>query len=138
MKKIISVLLALIMMFSVTTVAFATDAEETTTPSTEESVPSEGGEGEATPEPEEGEEDSLLGEYDWILDLPFATVKPALKIAKIALKLYMVYLKLGFIFGWVDKEAFAQQVSDFISGLIGNAQPEDTAPEEPSTIPAAA
>lgn len=127
MKKIISILLALIMIFSVTTVAFAADEEATTPPATEETTPAEGEEGETT------EEEPLLGEYDWILDLPFGTVKPALKVAKIALKFFKVYLKLGLIFGWVDKEEFAQQISDFIKSLIGDAQPEDTTPED--TVP---
>lgn len=130
MKKLISVLLAFIMIFSVTTVAFAEGEETTTPPATEETTPdaSEGEEGEA-------EEEPLLGEYDWILDLPFGTVKPALKIAKIALKFFKVYLKLGLIFGWVDKEAFAAQVSDFIQGLIGDIKPEETVPEESTTAP---
>ena len=123
MKKIIALLLALIMIFSMGTVAFAEgedvngDTSSETTPPAEE----EGAEEEGT------DEDSLLGEYDWILDLPFGTVKPAFKIAKIVLKLAKVYLKLGFVFGFVDKEAFMQQVGDFISGLIGDAE---QAPEE--------
>ena len=110
MKKIIALLLALIMAFSMGTVAFA--------------------EGEALPEEDTTTEDGgivddiedALGEYDWILDLPFGTVKPALKIAKIVLKLAKVYVKLGFVFGFVDKEAFYAQVGDFISGLIGSEQ----------------
>ncbi len=130
MKKLISVLLALIMIFSVTTVAFAEGEDATTPPATEETTPdaSEGEEGEA-------EEEPLLGEYDWILDLPFGTVKPAFKIAKIALKFFKVYLKLGLIFGWVDKEEFTAQISGFIKNLIGDAQPEEPAPEEPTTAP---
>ncbi len=120
MKKIISILLALIMVFSVTTVAFAEDAADT---DVEATAPVEG------ETSDENEEDSLLGEYDWILDMPFWTVKPAFKVAKIALKLAKVYLKLGLIFGWVDKEELTQQIGDLIGGLIGNIQPEESAPE---------
>ena len=126
MKKIISLLLALIMAFSMCTVAFATDG------ATE-------GDDITTNQPAEGEttdeEDSLLGEYDWILDLPFGTVKPALKIAKIVLKLAKVYLKLGFVFGFIDKEAFVEQIGDFIGGLIGDA--EQAPGEAPEEIPEA-
>lgn len=124
MKKIIALLLALIMTFSMGTVAFAegdvTEAPETNAPVVEE----EGTEG--------TDEAPILGEYDWILDLPFGTVKPALKIAKIVLKLAKVYVKLGFVFGFIDKEAFMQQVYDFIGGLIGDAEaPEVNEKVEP-------
>lgn len=113
MKKIIALLLALIMTFSMGTVAFAegTDTNGETTPPVVEEEDTEG-----------TDEDSLLGEYDWILDLPFGTVKPALKIAKIVLKLAKVYIKLGVVFGFVDKDALMQQVYDFIGGLIGDAE----------------
>ena len=96
MKKVIALILALIMAFSMGTVAFAGDDDATS--ETTVNTPVEGNQ-EETPdgEPSEDEttgdetaEDSLLGEYDWILDLPFGTVKPALKIAKIVLKLAKV------------------------------------------------
>ena len=113
MKKIIALLLALIMTFSMGTVAFA-EGTDTNDDTTVETTP---------PAEEEGEEEApLLGEYDWILDLPFGTVKPALKVAKIVLKLAKVYVKLGLIFGIIDKEAFMQQIGDFIGGLIGNEE----------------
>lgn len=128
MKKIIALLLALIMTFSMGTVAFAEGEvaggdETVVTP-----PPSEGGEGESEAEGEdaEGTEDSILGEYDWILDLPFGTVKPALKVAKIVLKLAKVYVKLAIIFGIIDKDALIDQIGDFIGGLIGDEQPPET------------
>lgn len=135
MKKIISLLLALIMMFSMCTVAFAADDAATNDTTASEGTETEG-------EAAEDEEEAILGEYDWILDLPFGTVKPALKIAKIVLKLAKVYVKLGVIFGIIDKDALVEQIGDFIGGLIGGEEapaPEtqEPAPEE-STAPAAA
>lgn len=118
MKKIIALLLALIMTFSMGTVAFAA-GEDAGDPPVAEDTTNDGGEAEGS---DEEAEDSPLGEYDWILDLPFGTVKPALKIAKIVLKLAKVYVKLGFVFGFIDKEAFMQQVYDFIGGLIGSEE----------------
>jgi len=79
MKKLISVLLAALMMFSLVTVAFAEDTGADDTVNTENAAG--------------GSVD--LGEFDWILDLPFWTVGPALKFAKIALKLASVYLKVA-------------------------------------------
>lgn len=102
MKKIISLLLALLMAFSVVTVAFAADAE---TGSEETSTTEASGKYEDLP--------FDLGEYQWILDLPFWTVKPAFKFAKIAFKLVSVYLKVGKIFGLVE-----QDMDDIILGLI--------------------
>lgn len=106
MKKIIALLLALIMTFSVATVAFATDAEATT-PDTEAAAPEEETDVMDTIE-------GFLGEYDWILDLPFETVKPALKVAKIALKLVLVYVKICNAFG-LDPMETAQGIFEYIS-----------------------
>lgn len=87
MKKIIALLLALVMTFSVATIAFAAD-ETVDAPTTGETTPIEG---------EEGEFD--LGDFGFILDLPLWTLKPMLKIAKIALKIVIVVVKVGAIFG---------------------------------------
>ena len=67
MKKIIALLLALIMTFSVATVAFA---EDVTDEPAEETILTDVKE--------------FLGEYEWILDLPAGVIPPALKLAKIA------------------------------------------------------
>jgi len=133
MKKVISLLLAILMAFSVVTVAFAEGDAEGTAPETGEVAPgvSEGGEGESEEAPID------LGEYQWILDLPFWTVGPALKFAKIAFKLVSVFLKVAKIFGFVE-----QDMSDMILGaiidMIENSQnAENGEVEEPSTVPAA-
>lgn len=119
MKKIISILLAVLMMFSFVTVAFA-EGEATTEPEVETTAPAEG---------EEGAID--LGEYDWLLDLPFWTVGPALKFAKIALKLVNVYLKIAKIFGLVEKD-MGDYIIDLLTGMIEDAQ-NGGKTEEPTT-----
>lgn len=127
MKKIIALLLALIMTFSVATVAFATEGTEVTPPATEETTPEA---------PEEGEEsvvdsiEEMLGEYAWILDLPFETVKPALKVAKIALKLVLVYVKICRAFN-LDPTETAQKIFEFVGGLTEGEE----APQEPTETP---
>ena len=138
MKKIIALLLALIMTFSVATVAFATEGEATT-PDTETTDPAEG--------EENGELDILgtvegfLGEYEWILDLPFGVVPPALKIAKIALKFVKVYFKICGVFG-LDPMETAKGIVEFIAKTVEDyqaSQGENTTPEtETTTAPAAA
>ena len=105
MKKIIALLLALLMTFSVATVAFAADTTENET---------------------ESSLDIDLGEYDWILDLPLWTVKPALKVAKIALKFVKVYFKLSELVGNIP-DGVADQIEKVILDTIEKAQQEDTA-----------
>lgn len=127
MKKVISLLLAVLMAFSVVTVAFATEGDTAAEPET--TLAPEVSEDEA-----EGEEPVLdLGEYQWILDLPFWTVGPALKFAKIALKLVNVYLKVAKIFGIVDKD-MGDMIMEAILDMIENSQnAENGEAEEPST-----
>ncbi len=122
MKKIISILLAVLMMFSLVTVAFA-----------ESAPPAEGTENSTPVEGEEGTESIIpdLGEYNWILDLPFWTVGPALKFAKIALKLVNVYLKIAKIFGLVEKD-MGDYIIDLLKGMIEDAQ-NGGQTEEPTT-----
>ncbi|MBQ7862789.1 MAG: hypothetical protein IJ349_11395 [Clostridia bacterium] len=121
MKKIISLFLALLMAFSFVTVSFA---EETTAPET--TAPAEGG----------ALGDLDLGEYDWILDLPFWTVGPALKFAKIAFKLVSAYLKVAKIFGLVDQD-MTDMLLGAITDMIKNSQNGGSTevPEETTTAP---
>ena len=107
MKKFIALLLALLMTFSVATVAFA--AEETA-PETET----------------ETTEEIDLGEYQWILDLPLWTLKPGLKIAKIALKFVKVYLKLSAVINNVPDEV-VDGVEKAITEMIEKSQQAETA-----------
>ncbi|MBQ1967098.1 MAG: hypothetical protein II356_03885 [Clostridia bacterium] len=110
MKKFIALLLALLMTFSVATVAFA--AEET--------VP------ETTPEAGTSEEIDL-GEFQWILDLPLWTAKPLLKVAKIALKFVKVYLKISAVFNNIPDEV-VDGVEQAIKDIIAKNEKPETAP----------
>ncbi len=122
MKKFISILLAALMMFSFVTVAFA-EGEASDATGTESTAPETEGTGDLAID---------LGEYDWILDLPFWTVGPALKFAKIALKLVNVYLKVAKIFGLVDKD-MGDYIIEVIVGMIEDAQKSEQAPETETT-----
>ena len=137
MKKIIALLLALMMTFSVATVAFATEAEapEADTETTAPEAPEED-------KPVSDQLDEMLGEYDWILDLPFGTVKPALKIAKIALKFLKVYIKICDVFG-LDPIETVKFLFDYIAKVVeenkdklpgGDANTETPAPEAAPAI----
>ena len=130
MKKIIALLLALLMTFSVATVAFA--ADETAAPETETTAPANG-------ETTEGEEDNALGidlgEFSWILDLPLWTAKPLLKVAKIALKFVKVYFKLSELVGNIP-DGVADQLEQIIKDTIEKAEQESA--EAETTAPAAA
>ena len=120
MKLIIALLLALIMTFSVATVAFATEAE-TEAPATEEEV--------VPDNIADGLKNMLGEEYAWILDLPFETVGPALWFAKMAVKFVIAYVsfcnKLG-----LDPEDTAKQIFEFVAKLVEEYKPaEEAAPE---------
>lgn len=121
MKKIIALLLALLMTFSVATVAFAADdvvADESTT------APAEG-------EETTDEENALgidLGEFSWILDLPLWTAKPLLKVAKIALKFVKIYFKFSELIGNIP-DGVADQLEQIIKDTIEKAEQESAEPE---------
>ena len=103
MKKVISVLLALVMMFSLMNVAFAT-AED---PAAEDTTVA-------------ASEDDILGEIE---DIPLWQIKVGAKVgvifAKVALKIVKILSKLGFI----DLSGIVDQLVEYIKGAI-NPQPE--------------
>ena len=122
MKKIISLFLALLMAFSFVTVSFA---EETTAPA----------EGSDKTDDQLGNLGIDLGEYDWILDLPFWTVGPAFKLAKIAFKLVSAYLKVAKIFGMVDQD-MEDMIIGAITDMIKNAESGENVETETTEAPA--
>ena len=129
MKKLISVLLAILMLFSTATVAFAAEAE-TTVPETETTVPAEGEE-EGTPSADE-----LMGMLE---NMNWSEVKAMLKIAKIAIKLVLVLDKLGFVDLTPIKNAILDMVWGMIKDYVEESETETTtAVEAETTVEAAA
>ena len=125
MKKIIALLLALIMTFSVATVAFATEGSELG--STLGSI--------EIPDDIVGTLEETLGDYAWILDLPFETVGPALWFAKMALKFVIAYVSICNKLGLDPKET-ATKIFEFIGNLVEEYKPAGDATEE--VVPAIA
>lgn len=113
MKKIISLFLALLMLFSVATVAFAAD-EGTETPSGTEVVEpqDEGAEGSETPTEPAKEETSAADLLETIKDMPVGEAKALLKVGKVILKLVKVFVKLGIKFGLIDTDDLVKQVAE--------------------------
>ena len=133
MKKLISVLLAVLMLFSTATVAFATEDETTTTPAVTEETTEE----EKTEMPESAED--LLAMLE---GMSWTEIKFAFKIAKIAVKLVLVMDKLGFVDLSPIKNAILEMAWDLIKDYIdqNKTEGETTAPAEgeTTTAPAAA
>jgi len=126
MKKLISVLLAILMVFSVVTVAFAAD-------------------GDATQEPAATEESSANDFFNMIIKLiigdgsienvPLGTAKAGLKIAKIFAKLAKAFIKVGDALGFLDADKIFLDLVGKIEESVnngGNDTPADPAPETPA------
>ncbi len=107
MKKIISLLLALIMAFSVCSVAFA--ADDTVA---QPEAPAEGGD--------------VMGDLDFLLDLPLWTAKPMLKVAKIALKLVKVVVKVCAVFG-IEPGDIIEKIEELINQTQNGGEEATTA-----------
>ncbi len=120
MKKIIALLLALVMTFSMSTVAFVAFAEEETAPAEDTTITN----------PFEGmTEDEIM---TYIMGLDMHTVKFVFHVAKIGVKLAFVLDKLGFIDLSDIKNAILDAVWELVSGYI---TPDEDA-TEPSTTAA--
>lgn len=124
MKKFLSLVLALIMAFSVVTVAFATDTSEVEPDTTTTAASSEDAEG--------------AGSLDWLLDLPVWTLKPGSKVLKIALKLVKVVVKIAMAFGIIDAGDIIDQIMGMINGNTNTPDNGDTTTAAPETTAAAA
>ena len=123
MKKLISVLLAILMVFSLVTVAFAA-------------------EGEAEEQPAAAEENSnealnkiiqmLIGDGS-IENVPLGTAKAGLKIAKIFLKLAKAFIKVGDALGLINGDEIFMDLVNSVAGMLNKEEtPEDPAPETPA------
>lgn len=126
MKKLISVLLAILMVFSVVTVAFAADGDPAEEPA-------------ATEETQENSAFDaivklLIGDGS-IENVPLGTAKAGLKIAKIFLKLAKAFIKVGDALGFIDGDKIFLDLVNSIAGMInngGNETPAEPAPETPA------
>lgn len=119
MKKLISVLLALLMLFSTATVAFAAEgdaAEPETTVAAEDEAEAD---------------DNILKDMDtedimgMLEGMSWTEIKFALKVAKIAVKLILVLDKLGFVDLSPIKNAILDVVWDLIKDYVNQNQTEE-------------
>ena len=122
MKKLISVLLAILMLFSMATVAFATD-ETTTAPETSDTTDAP------------SEDMSIEDLKAFLENLSPTEAKFIFKIAKIAVKLILVLDKLGFV-DVVEplKNAVIDMIKDAIEEKM-NAEETTAAPVETTAAP---
>ena len=112
MKKVIALVLAIIMTFSIGVVAFAED--------------------EAPAEPTTVVEEATEEQFD-PMKLPAWLIPVALKLGKIALKLAKVFVKIATVFGILDSGDLVEKITSFIEGL----QKPETTPETATTVVAA-
>lgn len=135
MKKVISVLLAVLMLFSTATVAFAGDAAEAETTTTTAAATTEGDNAE-NDNPLAGMDSAELEEF--FANMSWAEFKAIFKIAKIAVKLVLVLDKLGF----VDLSPIRNAILDMVWNLIKDEINKDdtsttVAPETTEAVAAA-
>jgi hypothetical protein len=130
MKKLISVLLAILMVFSVVTVAFAAEGEGAGAAAAEEPAATEENKNEAF----DAIVKLLIGDGT-IENIPLGTAKAGLKVAKIFLKLAKAFLKVGDALGFIDGDKIFLDLVNTIAGKMSNG--DDTAPaDEGTTVPA--
>ena len=128
MKKLISLLLAVLMIFSVVTVAFAAE-----------------GEGEEQPAAAEENNNAaldaiikaLIGDGS-IENMPLGTAKAGLKIAKIFLKLAKAFIKVGDALGFIDGDKIFMDLVNSVAGMMNNGGEDNTQEPVPDTTTDAA
>ncbi len=124
MKKIIALLLALVMAFSMSTVAFVAFAEDASDPAGETTtVPAEDG----NKNPFEGMTEEEI--MDFIMGLDMHTVKFLFHVAKIGVKIAFVLDKLGFI----DLSPIKNAILDAVWSIISDYIKPGEEPSEPET-----
>ena len=131
MKKLISVLLAILMIFSVVTVAFAAEGEGEEQPAASE---------ENSNEALDAIIKALIGDGS-IENMPLGTAKAGLKIAKIFLKLAKAFIKVGDALGFIDGDKIFLDLVNSVAGMLNNGgeeAPADTPAADPAPDAAAA
>lgn len=123
MKKLISILLAVLMAFSVVTVAFAADQPAAA-------------------------EDNKSSAFDAIFkaligdgspeNIPLGTAKAGFKIAKIFLKLAKAFIKVGDALGFINGDDIVMDLAKSLAGMLTNKdeeKPAEPAATDPATQP---
>ena len=128
MKKLISLLLAVLMIVSVVTVAFAAE-----------------GEGEEQPAAAEENNNAALDaiikaliDDGSIENMPLGTAKAGLKIAKIFLKLAKAFIKVGDALGFIDGDKIFMDLVNSVAGMMNNGGEDTTQEPVPDTTTDAA
>ena len=128
MKKLISVLLAILMLFSTATVAFAAEDATPDAPAVSEENKDEN----SNPLKDMNTEDIM----SYLENMSWTEIKFALKIAKIAVKLILVLDKLGFV-DVVEpiKNALLDMIWNMIEDSVNGDAEQAPEVEESTTAP---
>ena len=132
MKKLISVLLAILMLFSIVTVAFAAEDATPDAPAVSEENKDENKDENSNPLKDMNTEDIM----SYLENMSWTEIKFALKIAKIAVKLILVLDKLGFV-DVVEpiKNALLDMIWDMIEDSVNGDAEQAPEVEESKTAP---
>lgn len=132
MKKLISVLLAILMLFSTATVAFAAEDATPDAPAVSEENKDENKDENSNPLKDMNTEDIM----SYLENMSWTEIKFALKIAKIAVKLILVLDKLGFV-DVVEpiKNALLDMIWDMIEDSVNGDAEQAPEVEESTTAP---
>lgn len=132
MKKLISVLLAILMLFSTATVAFAAEDATPDAPAVSEENKDENKDENSNPLKDMNTEDIM----SYLENMSWTEIKFALKIAKIAVKLILVLDKLGFV-DVVEpiKNALLDMIWNMIEDSVNGDAEQAPEVEESTTAP---
>ena len=132
MKTLISVLLAILMLFSTATVAFAAEDATPDAPAVSEENKDENKDENSNPLKDMNTEDIM----SYLENMSWTEIKFALKIAKIAVKLILVLDKLGFV-DVVEpiKNALLDMIWNMIEDSVNGDAEQAPEVEESTTAP---
>ena len=120
MKKILSILLALVMIFTMTTIAFAAGEDDSNEPDVSVS---------------ENEDDTTKG--SGLEDIPLWQVKVGAKVGKVIVKIVIAFVKVGLALGIIDSDELIQKVKDMF-GITDEDSSEPTTAAPTAEAPAVA